>query len=432
MSDPAGDVVPVWTLTTRDTTIPAVLDDASMTPARLDGLRGALAAFADAPIATLEAHSLHGPVDRSSGLALSAASPLAQQLSLLVTRTPRVVTDGGETLYRMVVPAKAAAQMAAGSLTPMAAKAAGNGGVHSALMNGSKIAAHASFVPVSAGKAAAAGAAAGSAGTVGIAATGAAALTVAAPLVLMAVAVAASAHADQKRQQAIEHITELLEKLHADKLADEQHDLQGCKSAITKATSIVLDQGKLGVSLGLDSAVNVIDTAMARAESRITKWEQALANFGDGSIELSKLAREITTLDDPAGEFYVHVQLARTAIELKRRTLVLQAVEHAQHDEGNPFERFVQTLQIEERETDGLATRLSAVLLRLSTMQLDRSRGKRDILYTPGDVDKLLHTSRRLQELGALVEQPDSRANVTIDIVQEKDGSVFVLPPLAS
>ncbi|OPX17055.1 hypothetical protein [Gordonia sp. i37] len=422
MSDPAGEVVPVWTLTTRDTTIPAVVDDVSMTPERLDGLRSALAAFADAPIATLEAHSLHGPVDRSSGLALSAASPLAQQLSLLVTRTPKVVADGGETMYRMVVPAKAAAQMATGALTPMAAKGAGNGAIYGALVNESgKIAAQAKFVPVSAGKAGVAGAAAG-----------AAAVTVAAPLVLMAVAVAASAHADQKRQQAIEHITELLQRLHADKLADEQHELQGCKSAITKATSIVLDKGKLGVSLGLDSAVNVIDTAMARAESRITKWEKALANIGDGSIELGKLTREIATLDDPAGEFYVHVQLARTSIELKRRTLILQAVEHAQHDEGNPFERFVQTLQVEERETDALATRLSAVLLRLSSMQLDRSRGKRDILYTPGDVDKLLHTSRRLQELGALVEQPDSRANVTIDIVQEKDGSVLVLPPVAS
>lgn len=432
MSDTPGEVIPFWTLTTRDTDVPAVLNDDTMTPARLEGLRSALAAFADAPIATLEAHSLDGSVDRSSGLALSAASPLAQQLSSLVSRTPKVVTDGGETLYRMVVPAKAAAQMSAGALTPMAAKAAGSGGVHSALMNGSKIAAHASFVPVSAGKAAAAGAAAGSAGTAGLAATGAAALTVAAPLVLMAVAVAASAHADQKRQRAIENITALLEKLHAEKLADEQHELQGCKSAISKATSIVLDQGRLGVSLGLDSAVNVIDTAVVRADARIIKWEEALKSLDEGRVELNKLVQEIPTIDDPSGEFYVHVQLARTAIEMKRRTLVLQAVEHAQEDEDNPFERFVQTLQNEEREIDELANRLRTVLLRLSTLHLDRSHGTRDFMFSSGSVDKLLDTSRRLQGLGALVDSPDARADVTIDIVQEKDGSVFVLPPVAS
>ena len=51
------------------------------------------------------------------------------------------------------------------------------GGVHSALTNGSKIAAQASYVPVTAGKAAAAGAATGSATTAGVAAAGAGALT---------------------------------------------------------------------------------------------------------------------------------------------------------------------------------------------------------------------------------------------------------------
>ncbi|MGW5524854.1 hypothetical protein [Gordonia sp. NPDC003950] len=432
MSDAAGEVVPVWTLTTQDAEIPAILNDDAMTPDRLGHLRTALASFADTPIATLEAHSLHEPVDHSSGLALSAASPLAQQLSLLVTRTPKVMTDGGETLYRMVIPAKAAAQMSAGALTPMVAKAAGTGGIHSALMNGSKVAAHASFVPVSAGKAAAAGAAAGSAGTAGVAVTGAAALTVAAPLVLMAVAVAASAHAEQKRQRAIERITDLLEKLQADKLADEQHALEGCKSAIDKASSIVLDKGQLGVSLGLDSAVNVIDTAVVRAKDRIAKWERALKALTDDRVELGKLTKEIPGLDTSESEFYVHVQLARTAIEMKRRTLVLQAVEHAQADEGNPFERFLQSLRTEEREVDALADRLQAVLARLSTLQLDRSRGKRDIVFSPGEVDKILDTSRRLRALGSLMEIPDKRADVTIDIVQERDGSLVVLPPVAS
>jgi hypothetical protein len=59
----------------------------------------------------------------------------------------------------MVVPAKVAAQVGSGLIKPMASKAA-SGGVHSALMGSSKIAAQATFVPV-AGTAATAGAVGG-------------------------------------------------------------------------------------------------------------------------------------------------------------------------------------------------------------------------------------------------------------------------------
>ena len=87
--------------------------------------------------------------------------------------------------------------------------------IHSALMDSTGIVAQATFVPV--GEAAAAGAVGGAGATAGAAVAGGTALTVAAPLVLMAVAVGVSAYAEQQRQQAIEHITELLEQLHEQK-----------------------------------------------------------------------------------------------------------------------------------------------------------------------------------------------------------------------
>ena len=176
--------VPVWTLATDEADIPAVLSDTALTPDRLAGLRRALAEFSETPLTTLEAHAAPESLDRSNGIHLHGVSPLAQQLSQLVKSTPKVVTDGGETLYRMVLPTKVAAQVAGGMVKPMASSTVA-GGVHSALTNGSKIAAQASFVPVTAGKAAAAGAATGSATTAGVAAAGAGALTVAAPLVLL-------------------------------------------------------------------------------------------------------------------------------------------------------------------------------------------------------------------------------------------------------
>ena len=168
--------------------MPMIVGAESVAPQRFAELRNALAAMADVPIATLEAHPLPSNLDRGSGILLDAASPLARHLSQLIAQTPKFMATGGtgEALYRMVVPAKVAAQVGGGLIKPMASKAA-SGGVHSALVGSSGIAAQATFVPVSGTAAAAAGAAGGSAATAGATAASAGALTVAAPLVLMAV-----------------------------------------------------------------------------------------------------------------------------------------------------------------------------------------------------------------------------------------------------
>lgn len=211
-------LVPVWTLSTEAVTVPGLVGDAEMTPERLADLRTALATFAQAPIATLEMHPIERRRDSAGGIALHASSPLAQQLSQLVTQTARSapakvdVAASGEVLYRMVVPAKVASQVSKGLVKPMASKAV-SGGVYSALRDSTGIVSKATFVPVSG-----AGATTGAAATAGVGLAGAGALTVAAPLVLMAVAVGASAYADHQRQKAIERITDLLEQLHDDRL----------------------------------------------------------------------------------------------------------------------------------------------------------------------------------------------------------------------
>ena len=151
---PAGmAAVPVWTLSTSTATkIPTFADDDSLTAARLAELRSALAAFAGSPLVTLEAHALPKELDRSSGIRLDAMSPLAQELAHLVSRTAKSasavakVEAAGDVLYRMVVPAKVAAQVGKGLVQPMASKAVA-GGVHSAMVGASGIAAQATFVP---------------------------------------------------------------------------------------------------------------------------------------------------------------------------------------------------------------------------------------------------------------------------------------------
>jgi len=434
MIDYRKATVPVWTLATGEVRVPAVAGDGPMTAERLGELRGVLAVLADEPIATLEVHPLPDKLDRSRGIPLDAVSPLAQHLSQLVTRTARnsstaaTATAAGENLYRMVVPAKVAAQLGQGILRPMASKAVA-GGIRGPLVNPlGRIAAGATFMPV--GKAAAAGAVGGAGATAGVAAAGSAALTVAAPLVLMAVAVGVSAHADQKRQQAIEHITELLEQLHEEKLDDEHSELDGCRDAIDKATAILLDQGKLGVSLGLDSAVHAINTALGAADRRLARWQGALDKLPDGeTVEIGTLTKSFPGVDDQGGRFRAHLELAALAIALKRRVIVLQAVEHAQDDPGNLFRNFTRALKRDHQRLDEMESSIAGVLLRLSALELARPNGLRPV-FTPGEVDRLMRATHRIHQLGDAVTVNSRTTDVAIEIARSRDGSVVVFPAL--
>ena len=426
--------VPVWTLATGDVQVPAVAGDKPMTAERLGELRSVLAALADAPIATLEVHPLPDELDRGRGIPLDAVSPLAQHLSQLITQSARssstaaTATAAGEGLYRMVVPAKFAGQFGQGIVRSMAAKGAA-GAIRGPLVNSAgTIAGAAKFVPV--GKAAAAGAVGGAGATAGATAAGGAVLTVAAPLVLMAVAVGVSAYADHKRQQAIEHITELLEQLHEQKLEDEHSELDGCRDAIDKATAVLLDQGKLGVSLGLDSAVHAINTALGAADRRLARWQSALDKLPDGKpVEIGTLTESFPGVDDQGGTFRAHLELAALAIALKRRVNVLQAVEHAQSDPGNLFESFVRALKRDQQRLDELESSIAGVLTRLSALELARPQGLMPVLTT-GEVDRLMRAAHRIRRLGDGVTVNGRATDVAIEIARDKDGSVVVFPAL--
>ncbi|MFD8767138.1 hypothetical protein ACFV03_51050 [Streptomyces mirabilis] len=432
MTDDGEAIVPVWTLATGDVRLPALAGDGPMTAERLAELRGVLAALADEPIATLEVRPLSAKLDRSRGIPLDAASPLAQHLSQLITQSAQSssvaakATATGENLYRMVVPAKTAAQFGQGIVRPMAAKGVAHG-IRGALVNSTgKIVDAATYVPV--GKAAAAGAVGGAGATAGVAVAGSAALTVAAPLVLMAVAVGVSANADRQRQQAIEHITELLEQLHDQKLDDERSELDGCRDAIDKATAILLDQGKLGVSLGLDSAVHAIGKALAAADRRLTQWQSALDKLPDGkAVEIDTLTKSFPGIDDHGGTFRTHLELAHLAIALKRRVIVLQAVDHVQSDPGNLFENFARALKADQQRLDELDSSIASVLERLSALELVRPDGFWPV-FTTGDVDRLMRAAHLIHKLGDGVMVNSRTTDVAIEISRNKDGSVVVFP----
>lgn len=437
MSDVDGTIVPVWALSTaQGSTASITVDEGTLSPERLDGLRSALAAFASVPLVTLEAHPLPVKRERETGLPLDAMSPLAQELSRLLSssahKVPAVarVADSPEVLYRMVVPAKVASQFGTGLLKPMASR---NGGMYGDLVatTGKKlITAKASFVPVEAASAGATGTVVGAAA--GTTAAGAA-LTVAAPLVLMAVAVSASAYADHQRHKAIENITELLEKLHDDKLEAERSELDGCRDAIDKATALLLDHGKVGASLGLDSAVHAISTATQQAERRVKKWEAALDTFVDGHVDIADLEATFPGVTEPGGEFRAHLELVALAIALKRRVVVLQGVEAGQSDRDNPFENFVRSLRDDQQRINTLEERVQNVLRRLSGLKLRSPRGLTSkVGMLRRQVDSLLDTAYRLRSLSPEHSASTPHTDVVIEIEKHSDGTLLVLPAHAS
>lgn len=416
--------VPVWTLATQQISDSIMPSEGSFTSARLTELRTVLASMADSPVVTLEAHDMPRGVDRTGGMRLGSASPLATQLAQLVKNTPKVTSEvDGETLYRMSVPAKVASQMGSGLVKPMMAK---GGGVHGALVGRTGIVAQASFVPV------AGGAVGGSAATAGVAVGTAGALTVAAPLVLMAVAAGMSVHAERKRAETLENITGLLEKLHDDALIRERNSLNACVDAIQNATAILLDRGKVGASIGLDSASHAISNAMATAEDRLARWQSALSARSGSRIELGPLKASFKGIDEEGGEFRVHLEIAALAIALKKRVIVLQAVEHAQMDEGNVFENFTRALRDNQERVAKLENGIRELLSNFASLELDRSRGVRDVVFRASEVDKLLDAAYRIRALGAGTDNRAEVSDVAIEIVQESDGSVVVFPAQAA
>ncbi len=116
---------------------------------------------------------------------------------------------------------------------------------------------------------------------------------------------------------------------------------------------------------------------------------------------------------------------------MKRRVVVLQAVEHAQNNPGNVFESFTRELKRDQQGLDELESGIAAVLLRLSALELARPNGLRPV-FTPGDVDRLMRAAHRIDRLGENVTVNSRATDVTIEVVRNRDGSVVVFPALTA
>ncbi len=82
-------------------------------------------------------------------------------------------------------------------------------------------------------------------------------------------------------------------------------------------------------------------------------WQKALDNLPDGkAVEIDTLTEAFPGIDGNGGTFRAHLELAALAIALKRRVIVLQAMEHAQSDPGSLFENFARALKADQHRLD--------------------------------------------------------------------------------
>ncbi|MFT3832681.1 MAG: hypothetical protein QM711_05085 [Micropruina sp.] len=360
---------------------------------------------------------------------MGTTAPLAQYLSNLIRDSARgsqavVASEGGEGLYRMIVPARVAAQFGSGIVRPTTSTAA-TGGIYSALRDSKEIVANATFVPVGKATPGAFGATSAAASA---AAAGTAALAIAAPLVLMAVAVGLSVDSERRRQQAIDNLAGLLTSLKDEALDAERDRLEACRDAIDTATRILLDHGEIGHPLGLDSAAHEISTALTSADRRSVRWINALDGLPPGkAVEVDMLTKSFPGVSGADGEFRAHVEIAALAIALKRRIVVLQAVEHAQANPGNPLLSFGRGLRQDQQRINELESGIASVLMRLSELELTSPRGRKRP-FGPREVDRMMQAAHRIRRLGDGVRSGVGPTDVAIDIARERDGSLVVFP----
>ncbi len=172
------------------------------------------------------------------------------------------------------------------------------------------------------------------------------------------------------------------------------------------------------------------ETAIRHTRARIALVTATERQAARGQpVDLGTLSKSFPGVDDHGGIFRAHLELATPAIALKRRVVVLQAVEHAQSDPGNLSENFTRALKRDQQRLDELESSIAGVLVRLSTLELARPSGLRPV-FTTAEVDRLMRAAHRIRRLGDGVAVDNHTTDVAIEIARDEDGSVVVFPAL--
>jgi hypothetical protein len=201
--------------------------------------------------------------------------------------------------------------------------------------------------------------------------------------------------------------------------------------AISKATAVLADEGRLGASLGIDAAAHAVDTAVSRAERRLQGWETALSKVGL-TVTPDTLRRTFPGIESPHGEFRAKLEMAAFALSMKRRLVILQAAEHTRLNDGLALRRFTKELAKDSETLDELERRFTELVATISRLGLQAPDRRRNVLFRPGEVNNLLKWGPRLRKLADdTALKPIGASDVEVSLVVEDDGDVRILAPVA-
>jgi hypothetical protein len=287
------------------------------------------------------------------------------------------------------------------------------------------IVANARFVPAAAEGGGIGLAAAGGSAAIGLGG----AVVAAAPFVILLVAAAGEIYAEEQRRRALERIESSLRELQENAFDEEMAAINGAMPALAKATSLLVDEGRLGAGLGIDSAVYAIDKAIERARGRTQRWLQSVSRLSQQTT-VDQIEKSFPGVKDGDGRFVAELRMVGLAIAAKRRVMVLQAVEHAQINQGLSLKRFLAEIEREATALDELEASLTDLLTRLSELPIRVGDGIRDRILRSKDADELLKWPERLRDFRKR-EAPrvNSSGHVEIGIVIEADGQARILEP---
>lgn len=257
-------------------------------------------------------------------------------------------------------------------------------------------------------------------------------MVAAAPFVVLAIAAAGAIYTEEQRRRALERIESSLKELLQNDLDQEMAAINGAMPALAKATSLLVDEGRLGTSLGIDSAAYAIDTAIERAKSRTQRWLQDVSLLSQKAT-VDQIEKAFPGVKNGDGRFVAELRMAGLAIAAKRRSMVLQAVEHAQLNQAMSLRRFLAEIEREAMALDELEASLIDLLTRLSELPIRVGSGIRGRILLSSDADELLKWPERLRDLRrSEAPRVSYSGHMEIGIVIGADGRARILEPSVS
>ena len=173
---------------------------------------------------------------------------------------------------------------------------------------------------------------------------------------------------------------------------------------------------------------------ITQLEQRLEEWERSLIELREENADVKKLEDRYPGILTGQGCFLIQLEIAKSAISLNRKLLVVQAVEHAQSQfEANALTNLIDQLRRDEDEMNRLEARIQKLFRDISELELvPEKRSLKKIGYSQSDLKEFANQTLKLKSLADVPFQELPTDEMVIEIEQHGDGSLVVFTPLTT